>query len=116
MALFFGHRIVKCLSCSHDALQQMKKNLQISEDEKQTLVAELRTSLKSAEHRVEEYGSKVEALEKELLSAQEYINQQRETYADSQQLSLDLEREKGRLAGDNWTFLVIVEVVDILVS
>ena len=89
------------IECFHDALQQVKKDLQVTEDEKQTLVAELRTSLKTAECQVEEYGSKVEALEKELLSAQEYIAQQREAYTDTQELSLELERERGRLAGDS---------------
>lgn len=56
-----------------------------------------------------EYGSKVEALEKELLSAQEYIAQQREAYTDTQELSLELERE--RSSGRWQSFLVIVDVV-----
>ena len=82
-----------------DIPQQLKKDVQASEDEKQSLVAELRTNLSDAELQVQKYGSQMDRLEKDLLSAQEYIEQQREVNAKCQQLSLELERERGRLAG-----------------
>ena len=87
--------------CCVNTSQQLKRNVQASEDEKQSLVAELRTNLRNAELQVEKSGSQVDRLEKDLLSAQEYIEQQREAASKWQQLSFDLEREKGRLAGDS---------------
>ena len=86
--------------------QVLKVSLESYKEEKHLLVVQLSETRKSLETESAENQSRIAELEAELDRLREL--QQQWDARDAKKLELDLEREKGRLAGDFFPFAMVV--------
>ena len=75
------------------------------EQQKEDLEKQLRDLKKSSDHDIYKYRGRAAKLEKEVKKLKDYIEQTRKSAEANRKLSLELEREKGRLAGIIYFYL-----------
>jgi hypothetical protein len=79
--------------------QSLLEKVDLSQQKKAALEAELDNARESSREEVRLHRERITQLEQQLLQAEDLFLQQQEAQEENRQLALDLEREKGRLAG-----------------
>ncbi|XP_064652848.1 golgin subfamily A member 3-like isoform X2 [Lineus longissimus] len=82
-----------------DQVQSLLEKVDLQQQKKAALEAELDNARESSREEVRLHRERITQLEQQLQQAEELFLQQQEAQEENRQLALDLEREKGRLAG-----------------
>lgn len=92
-------------------VQRLSEEMETMRSAKHSTELELSQTIVRYRVEIEEYHSRYVLLELELQAAKSYIDERKAADLETANLALELEREKGRLAGKNQTHGLFADIV-----